>query len=322
MIYLEMSGRLGNQLFRYSFARRIQEICGDEIIIDFKRVYNKGKKEHGWDNSLKLFKVKEYKEVVGKKEIFYKNTTIMQKIVYFFYKIGNKLLKNNKKKLMRYQLKMQPILNKYNLYFLEIGYYPYDFKYLKRTKLKYICGCFECDKFFKEIQDKLKEEIQPISSKNQKNKKLYDIIENSNSVCVTIRRGDFVSNEKNKKLYDICSIEYYKKAIDIIKHEVEDPIFIMFSDDIQWVKENIIVDNVKMYYESGNDNVDEKLRLMYSCKHFIISNSTFSWWAQFLSKNDDKIVISPSKWYNKDVESALINDEWIKIDVEGLKNEK
>ena len=114
MIYLEMSGRLGNQLFRYSFAERLKEVCGDDIIIDFKRVYDKGSKEQGWDNSLKLFKINDYKEVINQKEIFYKNATIMQKILYILYKIGNKIYKKDKKKLIKYQLKMQPILNKYN----------------------------------------------------------------------------------------------------------------------------------------------------------------------------------------------------------------
>lgn len=209
---------------------------------------------------------------------------------------------------------MQPILNKYNLYFLELGYYNYDFRHLKNTKLKYICGCFECEKFFKNIQEELKKEIQPIEPKNEKNIELYNIIENSNSICVTVRRGDFVTNEKNKKIYDICSQNYYNKAINIMKEKVKDPVFIMFSDDIQWVKDNIKVENTKMYYEDGNDTLDEKLRLMYSCKHFIISNSTFSWWAQFLSKNKNKIVISPDRWYNQDIKSELINDEWIKID--------
>ena len=87
----------------------------------------------------------------------------------------------------------------------------------------------------------------------------------------------------------------------------------MFSDDIQWVKDNIKDLDIEMYYEDGNDTLDEKLRLMYSCKHFIISNSTFSWWAQFLSRNNEKIVISPDRWYKQDISATLINDEWIKI---------
>ena len=108
MIYLEMAGRLGNQLFRYAFARRIQEITGEELYIDFKRVYQKGTEEQGWTNSLKLFKTAKYFEVNDKKkDLFFDNATIMQKIIYFLYKVGNQIFKNNKNKLIKYQLKIE-----------------------------------------------------------------------------------------------------------------------------------------------------------------------------------------------------------------------
>lgn len=316
MIYLEMAGRLGNQLFRYAFARKIQELTGEELYIDFKRVYEKGQKENGWTNSLKMFKTKPYKEVVNKKkEIFYKNSTIMQKTVYFLYKMGNQILKKNKNNLIKYQLKMQPLLNRYNLYFLELGYYNYNFKYLDKQKVKYICGCFECENYFLDIKDNILKEFEPIKPKEEKNIALYEKIEKTNSICMSIRRGDFISNEKNRKMYDICNLQYYSKSIDIMKKKLKNPVLFVFSDDIKWAKENIKFKGIDIFFEDGNDTVDEKLRLMYSCKHFIISNSTFSWWAQFLSRNPDKIVISPNKWYKNGLDSDLINKNWIKIEV-------
>lgn len=78
---------------------------------------------------------------------------------------------------------------------------------------------------------------------------------------------------------------------------VPDPVFIVFSNDIPWVKENLKIDG-EVYYESGRDPVWETFRLMYSCRHFIISNSTLHWWAQFRSLNKDKIVVVPERWYN------------------------
>lgn len=315
MIYLEMAGRLGNQLFRYAFAKRIQKMTGEELYIDFKRVYAKGDEKDGWTNSLKLFNTKDYYEVNNRKDIFYKNSSLMQKIMYFLYKAGNRCLKNNKVKLRKYQLKWQPILNKYNLYFIEIGYYNYNFEYLKKDKVKYICGCFECDKYFIDIRDEILQEFQPISPKSENNTELYEKMDSTQSICISIRRGDFVTNEKHSKLYNICDLEYYNKAIQIINEKVENPVFFIFSDDINWAKENIKIENSEVYYETGNDSVDEKLRLMSNCKHFIISNSSFSWWAQFLSKNDKKIVISPNRWYKNDLKSDLINENWIKIEV-------
>ena len=138
--------------------------------------------------------------------------------------------------------------------------------------------------------------------------------------CITIRRGDFVTNINNKKVYDICDVDYFQKAIQIIKNKVENPVFFIFSDDVEWAKNNINFYGCQVYSEDGTDTLDEKLRLMSSCKHFIISNSTFSWWAQYLSNYDKKIVISPNKWYATNLESNLLEDNWIKISVGNHEN--
>ena len=99
-----------------------------------------------------------------------------------------------------------------------------------------------------------------------------------------------------------------------MKEKLENPTFIFFSDDINWVKENIKIGECVCYYERGVDPVWEKLRLMYSCKHFIISNSSFSWWAQYLSRNENKIVISPNRWYNDGRTADLLDESFIKIE--------
>ena len=317
MIYLEMSGRLGNQMFRYAFAKKLQKLTNKELIIDFSRVYSSGSIEQGWNNSLKLFKTDNYKEVNGeKKKYFYKNATFMQIFLHHSFRFISRLLYGNKERLKKFQMFFQPILNRYNMFFLELGYYDYDFSYLDKTKVIYVYGCFECSKYFNEIEEDLKKDFTPIKSLNPKNNELYNKIIDSNSICVTVRRGDFVTNETYKKLYDICNIDYYNKAVRKIKEIIDNPVFFVFSDDVEWAKNNIDFQDCEVYSEDGNDSLDEKIRLMSSCKHFIISNSTFSWWAQYLGDYNNKIVISPSKWYKNNMESDLIEDDWIKIDVE------
>ena len=94
MIYLEIAGRAGNQLFRYAFARKIQILTGKKLFIDFHRVYEE--KGEFWENSLKRFKVAEYEEVKDKR-ILRKNMSVTQKIIYFGYKVCSFLLKKIKK---------------------------------------------------------------------------------------------------------------------------------------------------------------------------------------------------------------------------------
>ena len=115
----------------------------------------------------------------------------------------------------------------------------------------------------------------------------------------------------------ICDSNYFYDAIKIIKKRIDKPVFIVFSDDIEWVKNNMNF-GADTYYESGEDPIWEKIRLMYTCKHFIISNSTFSWWAQYLSDNKQKIVIAPKRWKNTAYKSDtskldIYQDFWIKI---------
>ncbi len=144
------------------------------------------------------------------------------------------------------------------------------------------------------------------------NKELYRIICERESVCVSIKRRSVIVPELSEIYgYDIA---YFYHAVDYIKERVENPVFIVFSDDIEWCKENFNP-LVEIYYESGNDPIWEKVRLMSSCNHFIIHNSTFSWWAQHLSRNKDKIVVSPVKWMNRDDQPIdIYEDRFVYID--------
>lgn len=148
----------------------------------------------------------------------------------------------------------------------------------------------------------------------EKNEEMMQRIQQTNSICLSVRRGDFESDAEIKKLHSVCNREYFETAIQTIKDMVEDPVFFLFSDDIEWVKNNIHT-GCTSYYEDGTDPVWEKLRLMSACKHFIISNSTFSWWTQYLSTNENKIVVSPSRWFNNDYVMPLIEDNFVKIKV-------
>lgn len=181
-------------------------------------------------------------------------------------------------------------------------------------KNKFVYGRFEDIRYFDKIRNQLLEELQPVAPEN---KYLYDVFKSdAETICISIRRGDYVSNKNLEKTFNICNREYFEKAVNYMKEKIDNPVFIVFSGDIEWCRENInFFRNNKCYYESGKDAVWEKLRLMYMCKHFIISNSTFSWWSQYLSRNENKIVIAPSYCFNnKDGNKySLMLDLFIKM---------
>ncbi len=173
-------------------------------------------------------------------------------------------------------------------------------------------GFWQSEKFFSDIKDILKKELEPKKKLTESNKELYEIINDTESVCITIRRGDYISNEKFKKIYYICDENYFYRGVNKIKELVKNPTLIVFSDDVEWAKENLDF-GVKTYYETGKDDACEKIRLMSACKHFVISNSSFSWWAQYLSNNENKIVIAPKNWYTNGDNGDIYQDFWTLI---------
>lgn len=128
-------------------------------------------------------------------------------------------------------------------------------------------------------------------------------MKNENTVSIHVRRGDFV-----KLFWDISKSDYYARALQRIKALIKDPIYMIFSDDIMWVKENMPIDGRKLYISEMGFKDYEELMIMKHCKHHIMANSTFSYWAAYLNRNPDKVVICPKHWKN-----SAIPQEWILI---------
>ena len=131
---------------------------------------------------------------------------------------------------------------------------------------------------------------------NDDNKNILSIIRSSVSVSVHVRRGDYVDNYFHG---NISNKVYIENAIKYINEHIDNPSFFIFSDDIPWCKENLKDFNSNVYYVSGNEKqVELDIFMMSQCKHNIIANSSFSWWAQKLNNSVNKIVISPEYWFN------------------------
>lgn len=305
-----MNGRLGNQLFRYAVARFLQEkyYKNEQICISFNEVDESSKKDPTFTHEILNFNIN-YDSIYNKKgKLMLNETSLLQKLKVFPYfilsmKINPKDIPSN----INLTKKFYNMFPKSGVYWYRYGYFKPLFS---KEKNKIVSGTFESSKYFNDIKDILMDEFQPLHPINKKNYEFLSNIKNNNSVCVSIRRGDFLNAENS--LHNVCTKNYFYNALNYISRKIENPVFIFFSDDIDWVKKNIKV-SAKAFYESGNDPVYEKLALMYSCKHFIISNSTFSWRAQYLSKNKDKIVICPEFWFKGIEKYDLIEDSFIKL---------
>jgi len=198
-------------------------------------------------------------------------------------------------------------------------YYEQSFHYDKNIDgIKGSCflrGFWQSEKYFEDVKDDLKKFYTFKSLDFIKNPHYLKMIESSNSVAVHIRTGDYLIPPFCNTHF-VCKQDYYINAIDKIKNVVENPVFFVFSDNLNFAK-NLLPNNANLIIVES-DGWQEDFYFMQKTKHNIISNSTFSWWAAWLNNNPDKIVIAPEKWFTditplntKDV----LPNSWIKVSV-------
>lgn len=293
-ININLRGRAGNQLFIYSLARKIQIEHNECNVIINDTMQKKERKDFKYD--LDKFNVsKKIMHVNNKSFPFYANNN------FFPIKIMQKIIPN-----FTFDLLKQFNVNLW----VNASYKPIDINFDKDA---YIDGFWQSPKYFDDIKDILIKDLTPKNGIPKEDLELYEKILNTESVCVTVRRGDFISSNNINEYY-LCDYQYFTKCITEMKRIVPNASWFIFSDDVNWAK-NTLKFPGKVYSESGKDNVAVKLALMSSCKHFIISNSSFSWWAQYLSTNPKKIVFGPSRWYVKKWKNDMLMPDWHLIDV-------
>lgn len=185
------------------------------------------------------------------------------------------------------------------------------------VKTLYLAGYWENYSMVEDVALELRRELAFREPAVGNNLEVLDQIRRSrNPVSVHVRRGDATFSAERKV---ILSMDYYTRAIARFKESLVDPVFFVFSDDIPFVRENLPRD-VKAVFVHHNDTLAayEDLRLMSSCHHHIIANSTFSWWGAWLNPRPDKVVVAPRYWYlQKDnYYPSLFPPDWILDSVE------
>lgn len=164
------------------------------------------------------------------------------------------------------------------------------FHYTKINPKRNVCydGFFQSEKFFKHRELEIRTLFEPSTEILQYIQTKYPFIFTTDVTSMHVRRGDYV---KLSNTHPPQSIEYFNKAIEMIG---TDSTFLIFSDDLEWCKENFKGNN--FIFSNEKDYIE--LFMMSFCKNNIMSNSSFSWWGSWLNKNPNKKVIAPSLWFS------------------------
>jgi len=187
---------------------------------------------------------------------------------------------------------------------------------------QYLDGYFQCEKYFISVINELHSEftlrevyLLPIAHI------LNQIQSNQPSISIHIRRGDYVNNLRMRHIYDVCTLDYYTRATQELLRRYPNARLFIFSDDIEWVKNNMPAFQ-KTTLVSGMKTISgQKLRpsqelfLMSQCDHHIIANSTFSWWGAYLNTSLTKVVIAPNLWNKSKLfpQENIIPQSWVRL---------
>lgn len=162
----------------------------------------------------------------------------------------------------------------------------------------YYKGNYGSERYFADIKDEVRKAFTfDLSIANAKSKAMREqILADNHSVSLHVRRGDYMNPKHYKRLGCVCGVDYYNRAVAALKERVDNPHFYVFSDDLEWVKQNVPLENATYIdFNTGHDSWQDMM-LMSCCHHNVVGNSTFAWWGAWLNPHTDKVVISPERW--------------------------
>lgn len=279
-----LDGGLGNQMFQYALALKMQSL-GIQVKIDVTKYA-----EHPAHNGFEL------ERVFG----LHCPLATEAEVRRLGYRKSNHITEFLRKTPFR----------KKTIYNHES--YRYDEQVFKLDGY-YIEGYWQSERYFQDIREKIWKTYQfpDFSTKQQS---IYaEEIQTGCSVSVHVRRGDYLNYSY---LQNICTIDYYRNAMQYFRKKYSSDVrFYLFTNDKSWVQEHLM--DADCHLVEGNTGTDSfrDMQLMSLCKHNIIANSSFSWWGAWLNKNPGRIVAAPARWTNDTLEEQvdIIPEDWMKI---------
>ena len=295
MIIIHVMGGLGNQLYQYALSEKLKTL-GKEVKLDLYAYKAATGEDREWrELELEWLEGLEY-EVCTREE----RTLYLDNDLSIFSKVRRKLFGRKDRTVSENKAYMPEI-------------YGMDDVYLY--------GFWGCDRYYSDIISVLQDKIRFPQSTNPKNREAIRAMEETESVSIHIRRKDYLTVADGKRYMGICTDEYYESAIGYIMDNVKNPVFYIFSDDVEFARENFNKENMHIVdWNTGRESLYD-MQLMSKCKHNICANSTFSLWGARLNANVGKLMIRPLRhdnYENIDIAEMRRNwSKWILIDEKG-----
>ena len=292
MILVKLQGGLGNQMFQYaagkSLVKNKKQVDLDHHFLNTNNTDTEHFTSRGYE--LNIFKNLKARKAKTWQIRFFTSQSVYFKLLHSFLKSSIKYIQQQE--------------NEYIL-----------FSNLKGKKHLYLDGYFQSENYFKNNREDILKDFQfplldPVNEALKKK-----ISATPDAVSVHIRRGDYLKSKAILDIHGVLPLAYYLKAINILQAKYPSITLFIFSDDIEWAKENLTLDHINISFIDNNHGANhwKDMALMSFCKHHIIANSSFSWWGAWLSETTGE-VFAPSNWFNPvtvnfDIQD-FIPDKW------------
>lgn len=299
MIITRLSGGLGNQMFQYAMGRALALRNRTELRIDTSSYAVQRSRETLRTFGLEHFAITALPTTpddyvkLGIPDLH--DTSGLARLARKWREIRDRLLPPKKRRLVIEQM------------------YTFSPEAFSAGPDCLLIGIWQSPRYFSDAEAPIRQELTLTSPLSPEGTTMLKQIKEGASVSIHVRRGDYAANPKTNAKHGTCSPEYYGSAIAHMTGSAADPRFFVFSDDIEWAKENLNLPESTIFVPKEIPDY-EALFLMSACTHHILANSTFSWWAAWLDVSQEAIVIAPKHWYVSGTSTQdFIPSNWLRF---------
>lgn len=294
-VCVEIVGGLANQMFQYATGRSLALHLSCPLKLDLSTFQTYA----DWPYQLDIFDIDA--EVVSQEELrqFVRKKTKLEWQV------------------ERYILRRRDAA-RWEGVFDERGF-GFDPELYAQTPPIFLRGYWQSPKYFAHQREELLRIFTPKTPLSPNARETMRQIAGGTAVSIHVRRGDYVRRADVAQVHGTCSLDYYRRAVGLIRRLYADARFYVFSDDPQYVRDSFDFCPNYSLVGGNDDKPHEDMLLMSRCRHHIIANSSFSWWGAWLNRQPDKTVIAPRRWFSDEklhrtFTYDLYPEEWITLE--------
>jgi len=299
MVMVRLMGGLGNQMFQYAVALRLATKRKTVLRLDLTFLLDRAPRGNFVfrDFDLAIFNVPEKAASAREVRRFRRNAE----------PIGRSLREWVADKLVKKRFFLEESLR-------------FDPRVLDLPRETYLEGYFQNQAYFADIEQVVRSRFRLAPNEAElpaATRGLAEEIRAGDGICLHVRRGDYVTNPESNRILGVCSLGYYLRGLEKLNTLGATGKVFVFSDDEAWCHENFggMSGATVVEHSHAGPRSSTHLWLMTLCRHFVIPNSSFGWWAAWLSQSPKKIVVRPSRWFQKrgwwDVD--VCPPEWIGV---------